>query len=143
MPQRPQGTNSAIFRFDVAFPVVSMFAHLSKIGLVALFLGAATVHAEPPSKVDLETAEMTGELIGAPVYAKDGIEVGEVADIAFDEELQPQRLRMATGKALGLGVRILDVPKGAFMPMRGAVILDVPAEAVSAFAELAEPVDEK
>jgi hypothetical protein len=29
------------------------------------------------------------------------------------------------------------------MLMRGAVILDVPAEAVSAFAELAEPTDEK
>jgi hypothetical protein len=50
---------------------------------------------------------------------------------------------MTTGKALGFGVRILDIPKGAFMLMRGAVILDVPAEAVSAFAELAEPTDEK
>jgi isopentenyl diphosphate isomerase/L-lactate dehydrogenase-like FMN-dependent dehydrogenase len=31
-------------------------------------------------------------------------------------------------KALGFGARTLDVPKGAFMPLRGAVILDVPAE---------------
>jgi hypothetical protein len=29
------------------------------------------------------------------------------------------------------------------MPVRGAVILDGPAEAVSAFAELAEPIQEK
>jgi sporulation protein YlmC with PRC-barrel domain len=112
------------------------------MGLVVLFLSAAG-HAEPPGKVDLEPAEMTAELIGAPVFAKDGVEVGAVADIAFDEELQPQRLHMTTGKVLGFGVRILDIPRGAFMPMRGAVILDVPAEAVSAFAELAEPTDEK
>jgi len=125
-----------MFRFDVAYCAVPMFAHLPKIGFLAFFLGAAaTAHAEPPFKVDLEAAEMTAELIGAPVYAKDGVEVGTVADIAFDEELQPQRLRMTTDKALGFGTRILDVPKGAFMPVRGAVILHVPAEAVSAFSE--------
>jgi hypothetical protein len=32
---------------------------------------------------------MTAELIGAPVFAKDGVEVGAVADIALDEGLQP------------------------------------------------------
>jgi len=60
-----------------------------------------------------------------------------------DEELQRQRMRMITDKALGFGTRILDVPKGAFMPVRGAVILHVPAEAVSSFSEVAEPTDEK
>jgi hypothetical protein len=29
------------------------------------------------------------------------------------------------------------------MPVQGAVILDVPAEAVAAFAELVEPIEEK
>jgi len=52
-------------------------------------------------------------------------------------------MRMTANKVLGFGTRILDVPKGAFMPVRGAVILHVPAEAVSAFSELAEPTDEK
>jgi sporulation protein YlmC with PRC-barrel domain len=120
-----------------------MFKHLPRICLVALFLGTAAGHAEPPGKVDLEAAEMAAELIGGPVYANDGVEVGTVADIAFDEELQPRRLRMTTGKVLGLGTRTLDVPKGAFMLVRGAAILHVPAEAVSAFSELAEPADEK
>ena len=126
------------------FRAVPMFKRLPRIiCLVALFLGTAAGHAEPTGKVDLEAAEMTADLIGAPVYAKDGVEVGTVADIALDEELQPQRMRMITDKALGFGTRILDVPKGAFMPVRGAVILHVPAEAVSAFSELAEPTDEK
>ena len=138
------GTNGAKFRLgNAVFCAVSMFAHLPRIGLVVLFLSAAAGHAEPPSRVDLEAADMTAELIGAPVFAKDGVEVGAVADIALDEGLQPQRLRMTTGKTLGFGVRTLDVPKGAFMLMRGAVILDVPSEAVSAFAELVEPTYEK
>lgn len=58
---------------------------------------------------------MSAELIGAPVYAKEDVEVGTVADIAFDEELQPTRLRMITAKVLGLGVRILDVPRGVLV----------------------------
>ena len=58
---------------------------------------------------------MAAELIGAPVYAKEDVEVGTVADIAFDEELQPTRLRMTTGKVLSLGVRILDVPRGVLV----------------------------
>jgi len=90
-----------MLRFDdVIFRAVAMFKHLPRICLVALFLGTAAGHA---GKVDLEAAEMAAELIGAPVYAKEGVEVGTVADIAFDEELQPHRLRMTTGNDLGLG----------------------------------------
>jgi hypothetical protein len=50
---------------------------------------------------------------------------------------------MTTGAFLGLGTRTLEVPKSAFTTLRGAVVLDVPAEAVGAFAELAEPAEEK
>ena len=121
-----------------------MLTLFPKVLLAALFLSVAVVgHAEKPGKVDLEAAQMAAELIGAPVLAKDGTEVGQVADITFDDELQPQRLRMTTGVVLGLGTRILEIPKGAFMALRGAVILHVPAEAVSAFSELAEPAEEK
>src|SRR6476660_1497175 len=99
--------------------------------LAVLLMGAAPIaHAEDPGKVDLEALEMVSELIGAPVFSKDGTEVGQVADIAFDDKLQPQRLRMTTGRHLGLGARTIEIPKGSFMPVRGAVILDVPAEAV-------------
>ena len=46
---------------------------------------------------------MVAALIGAPVFSKDGAEVGRVADIAFDGELQPKALRMVTGIPMGLG----------------------------------------
>ena len=115
-----------------------------KVLLVALFSSVGVVgHAAEPAKADLEAAQMVAELIGAPVFAKDGTEVGEVADISFDNKLQPQRLRMTTAATLGLGSRMLEIPKGAFMPVRGAIILHVPAEAVSASSELAEPAKEK
>jgi sporulation protein YlmC with PRC-barrel domain len=86
---------------------------------------------------------MVSELIGAPVFSKDGTEVGQVADIAFDDKLQPNRLRMTTAMHLGLGTRSIELPKGSFVPVRGAVFLDVPAEAVAAFAELAQLAEEK
>jgi hypothetical protein len=120
-----------------------MFAHLPKIVLTIVALTVAAPAYAQPGKMDLEAAEMVAELIGAPVLAKDGEEVGVVADVSFDADLQPLRLRMTTGKFLGLGARTIEVPKGTFMPVRGAVLLNVSAEAVAAFAELAEPNDEK
>ena len=44
---------------------------------------------------------------------------------------------------MGLGTRTLIIPKGSFIAVDGAVVLDVPAETISAFAELAEPSAEK
>jgi hypothetical protein len=121
-----------------------MLIQLPRIVFAALFFCVfAVAHAEEPGKVNLEAAEMVAELIGAPVFASDGAEVGTVADISFDDDGQPNRLRMTTVRALGLGTRTIEIPKRSFMPLRGAVVLDLPAEAVSTFAELAEPAEQK
>jgi len=104
---------------------------------------AVVANAQKPGKVDIEAAEMVAALIGAPVFAKDGAEVGRVADIAFDGELQPKALRMITAAHMGLGTRTLIIPKGSFIALDGAIVLGVPADAVSAFAELAEPSDKE
>jgi hypothetical protein len=97
-----------------------MASRLPTLVLTLLFFCVAPLASAEPGRVNPEATEMAAELIGAPVFAKDGIEVGEVADIAFDEILEPQRLRMTTGAALGLGARTLEVPKDAFMPLRVA-----------------------
>ena len=110
---------------------------------IAALTTNVVAYAEEPGKIDIEAAEMVAALIGAPVFAKDGAEVGRVADIAFDGELRPKALRMVTGLRLGFGTRTLIIPKGSFIALDGAVVLDVPAEAVAAFAELAEPSSEK
>src|SRR5947207_12181488 len=111
------------------------------LALIALLVVLSPARSETSAKIDLEAAEMAAELIGAPVFAKDGAEVGEVADISFDDELQPDHLRMTTGAVLGLGTRTLEIPRGTFMALRGAVVLDVPAEGIKTFSELAEPAE--
>jgi sporulation protein YlmC with PRC-barrel domain len=101
-----------------------------------------TIRAEAPGKIDTEAAEMTANLIGAPVFSTDGSEVGEVADIFFNEENEPTGLKMKAAAHLGLGTRIINVPKGAFVVLRGAVVLEMPADAVQALPDLSEPSDD-
>src|SRR4051794_741221 len=103
--------------------------------MLLLLCGSNPVAYAEPGKVDIEASEMVAELIGAPVLAIDGTEVGLVADVAFDGELQPESLRMTTSAVLGLGTRTLQVPKDAFTPVRGAVVLRVQAEEVGLFPE--------
>jgi len=99
------------------------------------------MRAEPPGKIDMEAAEMTADLIGAPVFATDGSEVGEVSDIFLNEANEPTGLKMKTAAHLGLGARIIKVPKGAFVVLRGAVVLEMPAGAVQTLPDLNEPSD--
>jgi|SRR5215470_7401400 len=99
------------------------------------------IRAEAPGKIDTEAAEMTADMIGAPVFSTDGSEVGEVADIFFNEENEATGLKMKTAAHLGLGTRIIEVPKGAFVVLRGAVVLEMPAGAVQTLPDLNEPSD--
>ncbi len=78
--------------------------------------------------------QMVEELIGAPVYASDGHEVGEVVDVSTSGDGEVDAVRIKTGTFLGLGERVMVLPKGNFVALRGAVILDVPAEAVEALS---------
>ena len=112
------------------------------IAMTVTMSGPATTRAEAPGKIDMEAAEMTANLIGAPVFSTDGSAVGEVADIFFNEENEPTGLKMKAAAHLGLGTRIINVPKGAFIVLRGAVVLEMPAGAVPALPELSEPSDD-
>jgi hypothetical protein len=109
--------------------------------LVAFLLGFATV-AQAQMRADEGAVEMA-ELLGAPVFAWDGSEVGTVADVFFDDQGHPLRLRMTGAANLGLGERTIEVPKGAFILLRGAAVLELPAEAVEALPEINENADEE
>jgi len=107
--------------------------------LIALSLGLAVpCHAQSAADVTAGVAEIRAEVLGAPVYASDGPEVGTVADIDFNDEGEPQRLRMTVAASLGLGARTIEVPASAFIVLRGAVVLDMPAQAVESLPELTE-----
>jgi hypothetical protein len=121
----------------------AMLAQVAKLALVLALLSnaASPARAEAPGKVD--EAELAAELIGAPVLARDGEQVGIIADMSFDHEGQPLALRMRASRHLGLGTRTIQVPKGAFITLRGAIVLQLPAEAVRSLSELSEPEHEK
>jgi sporulation protein YlmC with PRC-barrel domain len=90
-----------------------------------------------PGSIALAEAEIAAELIGAPVFAADGPQVGEVADVETDEDGQPIRIRMTAGAILGLGARTVELPPKSFTVLRGAVVIDLPAEVVQALPSLA------
>jgi sporulation protein YlmC with PRC-barrel domain len=74
--------------------------------------------------------EVVQETIGAPVYASDGHEVGEVVDVSVSDDGEIDAVRVKTGAFLGFGTRVLALPKDNFTVLQGAVVLDVPAEAI-------------
>ena len=107
--------------------------------LAALLTLSTAAYAEEPGKIDLETAELAADLIGAPVFAADGKEVGRVADVASDEDGEPVTVRIMTDANLGFGPRTIAVPRRLFTALQGAVVIDLPAEAVRSLPELSDP----
>ena len=83
----------------------------------------------------LTQEEIVRELIDAPVYSRDGHEVGTVADIAIDEDHQFRTLSMKTSRSLGFGERTVRVPGSVFIALRGAVVLDLPAESMDVLVD--------
>jgi sporulation protein YlmC with PRC-barrel domain len=70
------------------------------------------------------------EMMGAPVYASDGHEVGQVVDLSMSVDGEVDAIRIKTGALLGFGEHVFTLSRGNFTVLRGAVILDLPAEAV-------------
>jgi sporulation protein YlmC with PRC-barrel domain len=122
-----------------------MRASLAKLVFLAFILGFGVIaHAQTPGMgEDPDTQAIHTEMLGAPVFAADGVLIGHVGDISYDEEEQPKRIRMTSASALGLGSRMLEIPAGLFTVLRGAVVVDLPAEAVQALPELVEQEEER
>jgi uncharacterized protein YrrD len=75
------------------------------------------------------------ELIGLPVYAADGAEVGRVADVASTGN-EIDALRVSRGAPMGFGERLILIPQPAFMIRRGRIILpDLRAADVDQFPD--------
>jgi len=123
-----------------------MGGSLAKFAFLLFLLGFSGVgQAQTPgiSEDDPGTAAIHTEMLGAPVFAADGVLIGHVKDISYDEDEQPKRIRMTSASALGLGTRMLEIPAGLFTVLRGAVVVDLPAEAVQALPELVEQEEER
>ena len=117
-----------------------MIPGIWKLIVVAAVLGLGLeCHAQTPGRVDLDAAEM----IGAPVFAADGPQIGEVADVVIDDDGQIGKIRFTTGAVLGFGPRTIELPKGAYIALRGAVVIDTPAEAAQLLPEATDPAGDK
>ena len=113
-----------------------MLSQITAVLIAALVSAVLPCAAEMPGKVDVEATELAAEFIGAPVFARDGEQVGNVADLSFDDEGQPLALRMRISLHLGLGTRTIQVSNGAFFVLRGFVMLEIPTGAVQSVAEI-------
>ena len=80
--------------------------------------------------VGVPAEETAASLIGAPVFSADGRRIGDVADVATNDAGEPERIRFATGNTLGIGARTLELPQDSFSVLRGAVVVNLPAEAL-------------
>ena len=101
----------------------------SKLALAGL-LAAGLLVAQPSLSHAVTIDEMVQETMGAPVYASDGHEVGKVVDVSVSDDGEIDAVRIKTGAFLGFGERVLALSKDDFTVLRGAVIVDLPAEAI-------------
>ena len=111
-----------------------MLSRSSLLGLaswatVALLATGNIGRAEMPGKIALETAEIVAALTGAPVFAADGTQVGNVAAIKVNEEGEPTSVHVDVPLHLGLGARTLEI-RHSFVLLPGAVALILSADAV-------------
>jgi len=106
--------------------------------LFLFFMLAISPVCQAQAPEEQDPTPLHTEMLGAPVYASDGVLIGQVADISYDEEEQPNRIRMTSGVVLGIGQRTFEIPAGLFTILRGAVVIDLPAEAVQTLPEMVD-----
>jgi ribosomal 30S subunit maturation factor RimM len=97
-------------------------AKLVGIGAAVLLLFGLLV--APRAEAQATPDSFALELIGARVFAADGADVGEVSAVTIGPDGQVAEVRMTTDRALGFGERVVVLPRGTFMALRGAVVLD-------------------
>ena len=104
---------------------------------------AGHAHDQNPGRVNVDAGELSSEVIGAVVSDPKGTEVGEVADVAFDEDGQPDRLRVRVSALLGFGEPTVEVSRGTFMVLRGHVVIDLRADELGALPDVGDDINER
>ena len=104
---------------------------------------AGSAQAQHPGKIELEASELAPKIIGAPVFDPRGTEIGEVADVSFDDNGRPDRLRVRIPAPLGFGQRTVEISRGRYMLLRGRVILELSADDLRSLPDVGDEIDEK
>lgn len=82
--------------------------------LTAALTTATRLSAQAPSPA---------QLVGAPVFAADGVKVGQVAEVSTNADGTIHEVRIFTGSSMGFGQRMVSIPHPAFMIGSGSVRL--------------------
>ena len=117
-----------------------------KIILISSLLAVASAgyaQDQDLGKVDLEAIELSNDVIGAPVSDRTGAEIGQVADISFDEDGQPDRLRVRVSAHLGFGERTVELSRDTFILLQGHVVAELSSDELRALPDLGDENDER
>ena len=98
---------------------------------ISLLVAAASV-AVAQSPGPPPRAPQAQELIGGLVLSAEGAQVGEISAVTVGANGDITEIRMSMDSPLGLGQRIVVIPRGSYVVMRGAVVLDLSAAEVDA-----------
>ena len=123
-----------------------MLNSLVKAILVSSLIAVASAgyaQDQKPGNMNLDAGEPGSEIIGAVVSDPMGTEIGDVADVAFDEDGQPDRLRVRVSALLVFGERTVEVSRGTFMLLRGHVVIDLSADELRALPDVGDDIDER
>ena len=90
----------------------AMLAAAAALMIAASPAAAQTDAPAPPSFVQQQSdSEMLGsDFIGTPVDAKDGQQIGRIADLVFDRDGSIELAVIGTGGFLGVGEKVVAVP---------------------------------
>ena len=116
---------------------VASLARIFAVAATIAFPAAMPVQAQTPQAPSAQPGGITpetvaAELVGASVFATDGTEVGEVGAVTLSADGQISELHVAVASSLGLGPRMVVLPHGTFVALRGAVVVEMTPEELGA-----------
>jgi sporulation protein YlmC with PRC-barrel domain len=116
---------------------VASLARILAVAAIIAFPAAMPVQAQTPQAPSAQPGGITpetvaAELVGASVFATDGTEVGEVGAVTLSADGQISELHVAVASSLGLGPRMVVLPHGTFVALRGAVVVEMTPEELGA-----------
>jgi len=120
------------------FSRFALLAAAIPVIIPSILVGALFAHAQMG-----RSSGSDARLIGAPVFAADGIKVGQVVDVSTTDDGRIDKVRITTPSPLGLGERTVEIPPTAFVVRGRVVVLDLSAGEVDAFPSVSTEEDRK
>ena len=92
------------------------------------------------STLRLLNCQMTSSAHRCPT----GLEqIGQVADISFDEDGQPYRLRVRVSAHLGFGERTVELSRDTFILLQGHVVAELSSDELRALPAVGDDIEER